>query len=247
MYPIIGVTEGGDPSLNLSWIPKIIDVDGVVVITKNIAPLQPILLKHSDKIILHATITGWGGSQLEPNTPHWLDSFRNLKELIQAGFPLPHVVVRINPIIPTGKGLMRADIVMRTIAAYHFPRIRISVLDVYPHVRERLRKIGSSLPFNGFQADSSIFEEISELCRKCRKDFPYTEIETCAETGLKGVRHCGCISEYDLNILNIPYDSVDSIGPQRTGCMCYSGKRELLNWKTQCPYGCLYCYWKDPK
>ncbi len=59
---------------------------------------------------------------------------------------------------------------------------------------------------------------------------------------------CGCISDYDLNLLGFSEDAESSgAGYQRKGCMCYAGKTELLKHKTRCPHGCLYCYWKDMK
>lgn len=57
---------------------------------------------------------------------------------------------------------------------------------------------------------------------------------------------CGCISDYDLNLLGFSEDAESNgAGYQRKGCMCYAGKTELLKHKTRCPHGCLYCYWKD--
>lgn len=69
-------------------------------------------------------------------------------------------------------------------------------------------------------------------------------IESCAEPGLKNACQCGCISEYDLNLLGITENEPDSFGYQRKNCICYSGKTELLKHKERCPHGCLYCYWK---
>lgn len=73
-------------------------------------------------------------------------------------------------------------------------------------------------------------------------------IESCAEPGLTEPIACGCISDYDLNLLGFSEDAESNgAGYQRKGCMCYAGKTELLKHKTRCPHGCLYCYWKDIK
>ena len=49
----------------------------------------------------------------------------------------------------------------------------------------------------------------------------------------------------NLALLGLDTSDVDSVGPQRPKCMCYSGKTELLAHKQRCPHGCLYCYWRD--
>lgn len=60
---------------------------------------------------------------------------------------------------------------------------------------------------------------------------------------------CGCVSEYDIRLMGLPIDEddTDAVGYQRKNCLCYSGKKELLNSRKPCPHQCLYCFWKDVK
>lgn len=66
----IGVTESGDAAIDLSWVQKMGTVDGAVVITKQITHgFLDAVLDHQKKLIVHATLTGYGGSVLEPCVP----------------------------------------------------------------------------------------------------------------------------------------------------------------------------------
>lgn len=58
----IGVTEAGDAGIDLSWVRKMDTVDGAVVITKQITHgFLDAVLDHQKKLIVHATMTGYGG------------------------------------------------------------------------------------------------------------------------------------------------------------------------------------------
>ena len=66
----IGITERGDAGLDLSWASKLDTVDGAIVITKFLSPAcYDALLANKEKLILHATLTGYGHSVLEPAVP----------------------------------------------------------------------------------------------------------------------------------------------------------------------------------
>ena len=77
------------------------------------------------KLIVHATCTGWGNTDLEPNVHDYKWQLAQLKKLIGAGFPTNHCVLRIDPIFPTNNGLKRVIEVLQEFE--HF----IQVLPVY--------------------------------------------------------------------------------------------------------------------
>jgi len=62
----IGITERGDAALDLGWLPWVEDGKPAILITKDPLKLWKELIGHllSKKfnIIIHATITGLGGS-----------------------------------------------------------------------------------------------------------------------------------------------------------------------------------------
>lgn len=244
----IGITEAGDASLDYSWVNKMNDLDGAIIISKNITDkLIEEILKYKDKIILHATCTGYGGTIVEPNIPHYTEQLNQVRKLISLGFLKEQIVVRIDPIIPTDKGIQRVEDVVKYIYS-DIKRFRISVIDMYPHVRERFKLAGLPVPFDGnFQASFQDFKSLNKSI-KSLKDTYGINVESCAEAYLSEAKPTGCISKEDLNILNLKSDN-ESLKGQRKTCLCLACKTELLTHKHHkngygCQYKCLYCYWK---
>lgn len=240
----IGITEAGDAGLDLSWVNKIDACDGVVLITKNITDrFIEEVMSHKDKIILHATCTGMGGTVIEPNVPSYEHQLAQVSKLLSLGFPENRIIIRIDPIIPTEKGLQTAQKVIDASPIKHF---RISALDTYPHVRERFKTHNIPLPYGEYFQPS--YQQFMTMRRWLMKQKPGMIFETCAEpclTGTTNVRAVGCVSERDLNKLGLTLDKECETGYQRKNCLCLSCKTELLSNKKPCTHGCLYCYWKD--
>ena len=101
----IGITERGDASIDYQWVEKLPSVDGTILITKNLTDrFIDTVIKcygNGDKLIVHATCTGWGRTDFEPNVPDYKTQLHQLKKLIKKGFPADHCVLRIDPIFPT--------------------------------------------------------------------------------------------------------------------------------------------------
>lgn len=251
----IGITEAGDAGLDLSWEDRLESVDGAVLVTKCISPVfLKAALEHKEKIIIHATFTGYGRSVIEPYVPPSYEEFDAILQLVKNGFPKERIVIRVDPIIPTAKGTRTALGVIETFMDQGFSRYRISVIDMYPHVRKRFMQAGLPLPYgDNFLASKEQMARVDEMVRIAKtywlnqNGYVPLRIEACAEPGLTEPIQCGCISEYDLALLGLMDNQPDSAGYQRDGCMCYSGKTELLRHRQQCSHGCLYCYWKSKK
>lgn len=243
----IGITERGDPSLDFSWVEKSEKMDGVVLITKNLTDkVIENALKNPDKYIFHISCTGYGGTVIEPNIPRFCEQLAQAQKLLKLGINTERIVIRIDPIIPTTKGLKTAGMVFLNAYSMGFRRFRISVLDAYPHVRDRMRQAGLEPPYgDSFAATKEMFEDINSLVRQLKQLYPDIVIESCAEGTLTETEMVGCISQKDISILGLNANEVDNIGYQRKGCLCCSAKTELLSNKSQCPYKCLYCYWKN--
>lgn len=163
----IGITERGDACLDFSWLKLIDYVDGAIIISKSFnEEFNNSLLKYKDKIIYHATCTGLGGTILEPNVPFYIDQINNIKKLIEQGFPVTHIVVRIDPIIPKNIFVQLEDYAQHIDNEYNHKlekeykyvciisdiifrcvdlgirRFRYSFLDLYSHVIKRLNDKG---------------------------------------------------------------------------------------------------------
>lgn len=160
----IGITERGDACQDLSWTKLIDYVDRAIIISKGFnSDFNNELLKYKNKIIYHATCTGLGETILEPNVPFYLDQIENIKLLINSGFPVEHIVVRIDPIIPKDIFIQLPDyarnidekfkenslekdykyVAIVTDIIYRcldlgIRRFRYSFLDLYSHVIKRL-------------------------------------------------------------------------------------------------------------
>ena len=243
----IGITERGDPSIDFSWVPKMEKMDGVILITKNltdavIAAAKPYL----SKMIFHVTCTGMGGTTIEPNIPPYLWQLEQARMLHKMGVDMERIVIRIDPIVPTLKGLETARKVFEAAYTKGFRRFRISLLDCYPHVRQRFSEHQILVPYGKgrFAPSSKMFENADAMVKLLKENYPDICIESCAEPNLVETEKTGCVSEKDLRLLGLHLTDVDQAGYQRKSCLCCSAKTELLTEKKQCPYGCLYCYWK---
>lgn len=250
----IGVTEAGDAGLDLSWADRLDAVDGAIVITKQVTPeFRAKVMANERKLVVHATCTGYGGSVVEPMVPSPRKQHDAVMDMVNAGFPQEKVVVRVDPIIPTDKGLTRAMDVIEMFMDDGFSRYRVSIIDMYPHVRARFKAAGLPLPYGdeGFYPSGeqvgmtgAMLQEVREYWANGGRNVCDLRIEACAEKSLKYVLSCGCISSLDLDLLGLEPMASDSAGYQRSGCLCYSGKTELLKCRQRCWHNCLYCYWK---
>lgn len=264
----IGITERGDASIDYQWVEKLPSVDGTILITKNLTDryIDTVIkcYENGDKLIVHATCTGWGRTDFEPNVPDYKTQLHQLKKLIKKGFPADHCVLRIDPIFPTLSGLNR---VMEVIHEFQkqktgIKRIRISVYDEYHHVKERLKAAGYRPCYGeNFHASPKQMESVANALRQ----FSYctyshhgqvtmrNQFETCAEDLLvkrypHSFKQVGCVSNKDIELMGLePVLNKEENGQQRTGCHCLTCKTELLTNKYRCPNQCIYCYWKDKK
>lgn len=233
----IGITEKGDAGLDFSWMRTHKNYDGIILITKH---LSHIFIEQAEKAnsIVHATITGQGGTIYEPNVPNLLMS-KIYFDLLVKTLGSERVVLRIDPIIPDDRGVARAINVYEQlhINGGKKTRVRISFMDNYDHVKERFKNAGlEPLPY--------YFHAPIELRKKIAAYFP--DAEVCGEPGFDCV---GCVSNKDLEILNIrigPVERYDRVASalQREECRCASYKTEMLKNKSRCRHQCIYCYWK---
>ena len=246
----IGITERGDAAIDFSWIEKMNSVDGAILITKNIASEQfqtavaTNIFNGKNNAIIHATITGYGGTDLEPNVPKPEITIAALNSFA-AQYSRGHFVLRVDPIIPTNEG---TAVAMDIIRAVNIKRVRISFIDQYAHVRDRFNtRMIVPLPWNTFHAPE--MWRLKSLM-SLSTSFPDRLFEMCGEeplnlvSPLENVTQLGCVSTKDAELMGLPMFHSLSAGYQRANCRCLSCKTELLSNKQQCPHGCVYCYWR---
>jgi Domain of unknown function (DUF1848) len=232
----IGVTEAGDAGLDFAWMNKAHNFDGMILITKHLsyAFIDRIVKTNA---IVHATITGHGGTIYEPNVPPLLISKQHFHKLVERIGP-DRVVLRIDPIIPTDSGIAKAIYVYQQLHENmdQKTRVIISFMDNYDHVKDRFTEAGLK-PLEYF------FHAPIELRKKVTSYFP--DAQLCGEPGFDCV---GCVSKKDLEIFGIDIPEIEPKigGFQREECRCLAYKVEMLDKKRRCRSECVYCYWKNP-
>lgn len=254
----IGVTERGDAGLDFSWVEKAPRKDVTILVTKNANDrfLESVmeLTRDGVNLIVHADCTGWGGSAMEPHVPEPAWQLDQTAKLLAEGFPKERLVLRVDPLIPTAEGLARAEWVLERALRLGLlaepARVRVSVLDEYVHVKSRLRAQGLTPIYGASKyAPPKMMAAAAEKLDQWHRRYGVT-FETCAEPELQrlapdAVAAIGCCSQKDLQAVGITAAPAP-VNPQgRYGCLCLSGKTELLKSKGRCPHGCLYCYWTD--
>lgn len=245
MAKSVGITEAGDPSLNKSWYDYIKENNPTLLITKN--PKK--LIEEFDgnlfdyNVILHAGITGLGGTKIEPNVPDWQEQADYLKQFENN----PKIIIRVDPIIPICYE-EQLKVFSWFIKNTNFKRFKTSILDwkSFPSDSkyEKLNDLNNLEEFelkcnnlyNGFHAPLELRKEIIGKINSILAE-KNLEVELCYEPDIGCF---GCISDKDLKLFNTELDLKTSF----IGCECKAFKEELLNEQKQCYYGCYYCYWK---
>jgi DNA repair photolyase len=242
----IGITETSDPAFHLDIFDNLKTAN--IIITKSLTgKLIEKLVQYKSSCILHCTCTGMGGSKIEPFVPTVEQTVKKMQKLIDEGFPVNQIVLRIDPIVPTEKGVNTAINVLNAFKDFGITRVRLSFLDMYKHVKERFEDNDIKLPYETFHADSKTRLNAFAKLETLAKELGYQQVLTCGEPGFI---ETPCISQTDIDILGLT-DKITLIGKkeQRTSCGCPSNKRELIPFKDRnehkCGHGCLYCYMKD--
>ena len=235
----IGITEKGDAGLNFAWAGRLDEVDFAILISKNLNDkLIAGCIAHMGKVLLHLTVTGYGGTIIEPNVPKLEWTRSQVEVLKEYGYPMEQVVLRLDPIIPTPKGIQNAENVLKLFADSGIKRCRYSLIDEYNHVKSRYQQHGITPAYDGFAPTPVMIENTLKMLDNYRDVF---EFEACAENTPDRL---GCISEKDVKIMGCE-TRLFSSSFQRGNCVCPSNKLELLDEPRQCSHGCLYCYWRD--
>lgn len=247
---IVGITETYDPCYVKDFESMLTQPVNIVITKELTDELIDICVRNKNKVILHHTVTGHGGTIVEPNVKSVEHEFNQFKKLIDLGFY--NYVLRVDPFIPyTSDLLMKSFTVLdmwHDFMKENFPKLklrtRISVIDSYPHVIKRFEECGIKA-WERFKAPLEVFGKISEML------VPYTDtlsFEACAESDFShnAVHIRGCASQLDLAWLG--YTSDDAEEPekkQRSTCNCIAKKQILKVKPGRCPHQCVYCYWKN--
>jgi hypothetical protein len=101
-------------------------------------------------------------------------------KLLEAGFPVSHVVLRVDPIVPTERGMNTALDVIAAFGGIGIKRLRFSFLDNYKHVKTRFKNEGIGELYNGeFHAPLEIRLVFAKKIEEAGHDAGFESIEAC--------------------------------------------------------------------
>ena len=240
----VGFTESSEVAFNLECFDNLYKAN--VIISKRLTDkLINKLIENSDKIIFHCCVTGMGSTRIEPFVPTLEETYNKFIKLIEGGFPISHVVLRVDPIVPTKKGIETAMSVLRRFRGLGIDRVRISFLDNYKHVKERFKEENIDILYDGkFHAPLKDRLKWLTAIKYCAEECEYGNVEACGEPGIESV---SCLSQKDIDILGLTDEiTLEGSAEQRKSCGCPANKSELLRVKPhRCENKCIYCYWCD--
>ncbi|MBN2000728.1 DUF1848 family protein [candidate division KSB1 bacterium] len=222
------------------------NVHTVVLWTKNVAnilyhaELYDILQRY-DQIFLLVSITGMGGSVLEPQVPKAEAVLSLLPEIINfVGHPR-RIAVRFDPILKfrtrTGEILTNLSffpILAQTISKLGIKQLFASWVQMYPKVANRLERYGlENIVFSHHERKQAC----EQLLKSARRHG--LELNGCC---IPELPNPGCINGMLLNELH-PLGrkaSVKRSKGQRSNCNCTESWD--VGWYYTCAHGCAYCY-----
>jgi DNA repair photolyase len=218
-------------------------VHSIVLITKFPAailgaPLRETLRPY-DQCAAQVTITGWGGTVLEPKVPAPAEALRAIPDLLDFLGDPRRLRLRLDPLLRLADGrdnLAEACSIMSTAASMGVKSFITSIVTPYAKIAPRLARLGLALaPWN--EAEQAAI------------------IGGLADTAASlGVSLAGCCLPGLPNAACIDGRSLQESHPEQLPCRLDhpSGQRKLcgcshaidLGWYSShpCPSGCLYCY-----
>ena len=188
----IGITETYDPCFVPDWETKLLEANIVISKELNDEMIEKLLIVQ-DRVIFHHTVTGQGGTILEPNVQTPEHEFAQFRKLLSRGFPLTHYVLRLDPIILWSKetqgNIIKVLELWKPVVeeCRNQIRCRVSVVDLYPHVKERLAAAGYKLFYDTFTAPDAVFRRIGTIFCPF---YQYFLFECCAEPKLFPITSC---------------------------------------------------------
>lgn len=201
------------------------------------------LAEELDQILITLSITGLGGTYLEPAVPCYEKVLEMLPGVIRwVGRP-ERVNIRYDPLVdvdtPHGR-LTNMDpelfrMVARAAGSLGIPILRLSYVATYPKVLRRFNRFGIHLREHPMdEVVAFIKDQLMPIA-----DLYGTEVRTCT---MPSFTRGGCIDGADLSRLH-PHGEPCSLAKdssQRPTCQC-TQSLDIGLWN-RCLHGCRYCY-----
>lgn len=229
-------------SLNSRYPPE--RVHTVVVWTKFpqavLERMRRVLQAYS-QVYVHLTITGLGGTPVEPRVPPPEQTLAQIPALIDFLGDPRRLRVRPDPLLLFQRGretfsnIETAAGLIREAAALGVQTFSTSFVELYPKVKRRLEQRGwSAAPFTAAKRQQ-IWNQLAGVAASCG-----ATLHACCIPDQPPSR---CIDGYLLAALHPQGEPcrLDKAQGQRTRCGC-THSVDLGWYNMGCPSGCLYCY-----
>lgn len=204
-------------------------------------PLRALLGRY-DQLVTHFTVTGLGGTRIEPGVPPWNDAVAQLPELIALCRDPERVVVRFDPIVFWHEGrrihsnLGYAGPVFQACAHTGVRSVRVSTATLYGKVLRRGVQWHDPSP----DQKEAIAAQLQDLA--CRHRL---KLGACSDPALEraGIPRVPCIDGARLTELHPRREPASPRRDrgQRPSCLCTESV-DIGSYTMRCPGGCLYCY-----
>ncbi len=221
-------------------------VHTIVIWTKNPHALLTnqrlcITLARYRQLYIHLTITGLGGSVLEPRIPPWQDVAGMLSQLVDFTGDARRITWRFDPIIRAEvKGVLFSNIdlfspIIEVVSKVGIPLCRTSWVEPYAKVQRRLSKHGVTLSLHSPEERQEHARELTRIVEEHGMDLQF-----CA---MKDFSRSSCIDGELLSELHPDGLSCSRVRARGQRPLCGCTQSIDIGWYSQkCPHGCLYCY-----
>ena len=198
-------------------------------------------LKKYDQIYLHYSITGLGGSFLEPKVPDTQTALSHLPELVRFVKDPLRIRIRFDPVVHLRQSdgtiivnLKYFEHIAPVIAKNNIKDVSVSWVQIYGKVNNRLKQYN----ITPVSVSNELWQEEAAWLQKTA-ELNHITLHGCCVPGWPRSR---CIDGFLLNDLH-PKGHVASTRRakgQRADCGCTESWD--IGWYHACPHGCIYCY-----
>jgi len=205
------------------------------------------LLSKYEQAYFHFTVTGLGGSFIEPGCPRPDEALAQIPEIVGIAGSPERVSIRFDPVLFWREGgAVRTNLdfferLAPTAASAGIRAIRFSFAQWYGKARARARRRGFEFVDPGEEEKRSLAAELVRAAASRGLD-----LWVCSQgflSGVPGVRASSCIDGRRLAELHPRREpaSVKKDRTQRPDCLC-TESRDIGSYSQACPHGCVYCY-----
>ncbi|HYA48966.1 MAG TPA: DUF1848 family protein [Burkholderiales bacterium] len=213
---------------------------------RNRAGLRDLLAAY-DQLYFHFTVTGLGGTPLEPGAPSPAEGLAQLAPLVGAAGRPERVSLRFDPAVFWREGeTVRSNLAFFRRAADAAARcgvrdIRTSFAQWYPKARKRAAARGFDLVD---PPDEEKRERAAALAAEAGRRG--LSLWACAQPPLASVPGLSASACIDGALLQRLHPAGEPAShrkdpSQRPGCLC-TESRDIGSYTQTCPHGCVYCY-----